>query len=202
MRRLRNTIGKGLTVGVLGASVVALSGCGWLFGDSSPSSSAKVRPGADRQAPATNALPRASGQQHDAGVAANDPAGNAQIGSIVPAKGGQKAQKEAAEKEATERAAKEREEREKREAEERDAKAKEPKPEVKPLPPAGTLPAMPAAAERGNPENAEPGDKDKATAPAAAPVPGPAPVTTAPVAPVAPAAPAPPTAPSGTPPKT
>jgi hypothetical protein len=175
MRRLKDMIGNGrLWRGLLGVSALALlSGCGWLgFGSGSPDSQ-KARPGADRKVTASGALPSANpGQQHEAGVIAADPTGTAQIGSIVPAKGGQKAQKEAIEKEANERDAKEREAREKREAEERAAKAKEPKEEAKPLPPAGTLPSKPAAAERGNPENAEPG---ATTAPA--------PVTKAPVAP-------------------
>jgi hypothetical protein len=187
MRRQRDLIGNGRRwLGLLGVSALALlSGCGW-FGGGSPSDSQKARPGVDRKVPATGALPSANpGQQHESGVVATDPAATHQIGSIVPAKGGQKAQKEAAEKEANERDAKEREAREKREAEERNAKAKEPKEEAKPLPPAGTLPGKPAAAERGNPENAEPG---ATTAPA--------PVTKAPIAP------APPTEPPAGPPKT
>jgi len=190
MRRQRDLIGNGrLWLGLLGVSALALlSGCGW-FGGGSPSDSQKARPGVDRKVPATGALPSANpGQQHESGVVATDPAATHQIGSIVPAKGGQKAQKEAIEKEANERDAKEREAREKREAEERDAKAKEPKEPVKATT-AGTLPGKPAAADRGNPENAEPG---ATTAPA--------PATRAPIAP--PAAPAPAAEPPAGPPKT
>jgi hypothetical protein len=166
-------------LGLLGVSALALlSGCGW-FGGGSPSDSQKARPGVDRKVPATGTLPSANpGQQREAGVVATDPTGTAQIGSIVPAKGGQKAQKEAVEKEANERDAKEREARLKREAEERDAKAKEPKePPVKTTT-AGSLPGKPAAAEPGNAE------------PAATRAPPTAPVTSAPIAPSS-AAPAP-----------
>lgn len=190
-----------------------LSGCGW-FGDS-PADSQNVRPGADRQAPVTNSLPPATSGQHDAGITATDPAGTAQIGSIIPAKGGQKAQKEAIEKEAAERDAKDREAREKREAEEREAKAKEEKeaaPAAKSLPPAGTLPGMPAAAERGNPETggSKPGDskpgagQPSGAQPTASPgppvttAPPPAPVTTGPLPP--PTAPPPNPAPAAEPP--
>ncbi|MBV8186903.1 MAG: hypothetical protein JOY64_25845 [Alphaproteobacteria bacterium] len=154
-----------------------LSGCGWLFGDDAPKGNG--RPGVDRQGPASGTLPAASGQ-HDAGVAATDPVGSPQVGSIVPAKGGQKAQKDAADKEAGERDAKEREEREKREADERDAKAKEQQEEKpKVTGEKRTLPGKPAAAEWGNPAN--PG-KNAPTAPAPA-APGPAPVTSAPATP-------------------
>ena len=184
-------IGNGLRLGLLGVSGLALlSGCGWFGGGSADS--LKARPGVDRKVPATGALPSANpGQQHEAGVIATDPAATPQIGSIVPAKGGQKAQKEAAEKEANERDAKEREAREKREAEERDAKAREPKEPKEPVKAttAGTLPGKPAAAQRGNPDNDEP-----------AATTAPAPVTKAPIAP--PAAPAPATGPPAGPPKT
>jgi hypothetical protein len=185
MRRQRDTIGnRRFWLGLLGVSALALlSGCGWFGGGSADSQ--KARPGVDRKVPATGALPSANpGQQHEAGVTATDPAATHQIGSIVPAKGGQKAQKEAAEKEANERDAKEREARQKREAEERDAKAKEPKePPVKTTT-AGSLPGKPAAAEPGNAE------------PAATRAPPTAPVTSAPIPPPSPApAPAPASAP-------
>jgi hypothetical protein len=193
------------------SSLALLSGCGWLFGDSSANPQ-NARPGVDRQGPPTGTLPAASGQ-HDAGLAATDPVGNPQIGSIVGGKGGQKAQKDAADKEAAERDAKEREERQKREAEERDAKAKEqPEEQPKGTPEKRTLPGRPSAAEWGNPDN--PG-KTAATTPApaksarpassgasagppsasglapapAGPLPPPAPVTSAPVAPPAQAPP-------------
>jgi hypothetical protein len=167
-----------------------LSGCGWLFGDDAPKGNA--RPGVDRQGPPSGTLPAGSGQ-HDAGLAPSDPVGNAQVGSIVAGKGGQKAQKEAADKEAAERDAKEREEREKREADERDAKAKEQaQPEEKPkvTTEKRTLPGKPAAAEWGNPDN--PGKNAATEAPATPAAPGPAAVTSAPATPPLPTpAPAP-----------
>jgi hypothetical protein len=194
-----------------------LSGCGWLFGDSAPKGNA--RPGVDRQGPATGTLPAASGQ-HDSGLAPTDPVGAREVGSIIPAKGGQKAQKEAADKDAAERDTKEREERQKREADEREAKAKEQqegggKEMPKGTPEKRALPGMPAAAERGNPESAGPSDKKPAAAPAqSAPAsagpaaPGPvtsapgtsAPVTSAPIVPPPPAAPPPSAAPAPEPP--
>jgi hypothetical protein len=183
MQRNGDTIGTGrLWLGLVCVSaLVLLSGCGWLFG-SGPGNTQKARPGVDRKASATGALPPATGGGHEPGAMASDPAGNAQIGSMVPGKGGQKAQKEAAEKEAAERDAKEREAREKREAEERDAKAKEEDtPANKPAANIVTgVPAKPAAAEPGN-----------ATPPTTSNAPtGPAPVTSAPVAPAQPAQPA------------
>jgi len=196
-----------LPLGLLGVSaLVLLSGCGWLFG--SADTTGKARPGVDRKAPATGALPAATGGGHESGATAADPVGNAQIGSVVPGKGGQKAQKETAEKEAAERDAKEREAREKREAEERDAKAKEQ--EAAPAnKPAGNIltgvPPKPAAAEPGNASPPTTGATPAApAAPAAASGPS-APVTSAPVAPAQPAQPAP--APAGqqqpaTPPRT
>jgi hypothetical protein len=193
------------------SGLALLSGCGWLFGDSGGKAQ-NARPGVDRKSPATGTLPAASGQ-HDAGLAPADPVGGREVGSIIPAKGGQKAQKEAADKEATERDAKEREERQKREADEREAKAKDQQEGAKEMP-KGTqekrsLPGMPAAAERGNPENAGPSEKPlkppgtgtPETAPASAtpatsaPA-APAPVTSAPIAPPPPAAPPPSAAPA------
>src|SRR5258708_28287636 len=108
MRRQQDMMGKGRWLGLLGVSTFALlAGCGW-FGGGAPANSAKVRPGADRQAAASGALPTASpGRQYEQGVAAADETRGTtpQIGSIVAAKGGQKAQREAAEKDAPERAA-------------------------------------------------------------------------------------------------
>jgi hypothetical protein len=183
MRRQQDTIGhRGPWLSLLGVSALALlAGCGW-FGSDTPVG-AGARAGVDRKAPASNALPPATGQQHDSGIVASDPVGTPQIGSIVPGKGGQKAQKEAADKEASERDAKEREERDKRDAEERDAKAKEQQaePEKKPpsTAPAGIVPPKPAAAERGG------GSAGPSTfgSPPAATAPAPAPVTSAPGAP-------------------
>jgi hypothetical protein len=197
MRRQGDRMGTSrLWLSLLCVSALALlSGCGWLFGGG-PDNTGKARPGVDRKAPATGALPAATGGGHDAGVMASDPAGNATIGSIVQGKGGQKAQKEVIEKEATERDAKEREARDKREAEERDAKAKE-QPETPPNMPTGNIvtgvPPKPAAAEPGN--ATPPATGNAPIAPASSPAaPGgsptaPAPVTTAPIAPAQPAQP-------------
>ena len=196
MRRRQDTIGSGrLWLGLLGVSAMALlSGCGW-FGDSTPSGPG-ARPGVDRRAPASGALPPASGQQYDSGIAASDPVGTPQIGSVVPGKGGQKAQKEAVEKEAAERDAKEREERDKRDAEERDAKAKEQpeEPAKKATPPAGVVPPKPAAAVRGGVGSGSGSGSAEPAAtgtPPATTAPPPAPVTSTPMAP--PPQPAPPT---------
>jgi hypothetical protein len=169
-------------------ALVLLSGCGWLFGDS-PTNKQNARPGVDRKMPATGTLPAATDGGHDAGVVATDPAGNAQVGGIVPAKGGQKAQKEAAEKDAAERDAKDRETREsrdKRDTDERDARAKEePGSASKPTVTNSTagVPPKPAAAERGN-----------ASAPTTGSAPT-APATAAPSAPAQPPQPAQPAAP-------
>lgn len=195
MRRRQDTIGRDAIgrgrpwLGLLGVSaLVLLSGCGWLGFGGTPGSTQNARPGVDRQIAPTGALPPAASGQHEPGIAATDPVGTPQIGSIVAAKGGQKAQKEAAEKEAEERDAKAREEREKREAAERDAKAKEPQEPAQALPAPG-MPGMPAAAVRGDaePANAEP---------AATTAPPPAPVSSTPIAPPAAPAPAPAPAPA------
>lgn len=207
MRRQRDMIGSfRLWRGLLGVSAAAiLAGCGW-FGSSSPTDSQKARPGADRQVAPTGALPSANpGRQYEPGVAATDETRSPQIGSIIPAKGGQKAQKEAADKEAAERDAKAREEREARDAAEREAKAKEPPPPPR-TSPAGALPGRPAAAEiggkstapAGRPIQGEPSTTEPAeTAPAATGT-APAPVTAAPMPPPS-AEPAPLPPPAGTP---
>ena len=156
MRRL-------IGVGVL----LLLGGCDWLFGSSSPANTEKVRPGAERQFNATNTLPAARGSGYDASIAPVDENRGSRVGSVVQAKGGQKAQKEAADKEAAERDAKAREERARVE---REAALKK--------------------AQEGNKE----GDKKDDKKPAAAPTegaPGPTNVNAAPLAPPAPP-PAPP----------
>ena len=127
MRRLQDRIGSfRLWRSLLGVSaLVLLSGCGW-FGGGNDLNSQKARPGADRNVAGTGALPSANpGRQYEPGFAATDETRTPRVGSIVAAKGGQKAQKEAADKEAAERDAKDREAREKREAAEREAKAKD-----------------------------------------------------------------------------
>ncbi|MCA0303764.1 MAG: hypothetical protein LCH95_15270 [Proteobacteria bacterium] len=104
-----------------------LSGCGWFDGwfGGSPTPSAKARPGADRDiAPSTALPPAPGGAGVDSGATAVEEPTPA-IGSVVPGKGGQKAQKEALEKEASERDAKARKERDEREAQEKAARAAE-----------------------------------------------------------------------------
>ena len=129
MRTGLDRMGNGRRLGLLGVSALALlAGCGWFGGGGSPNSQ-KVRPGADRQAQVSGSLPSANpGRQYEPGIAAVDETRGQtpQIGSIVAARGGQKAQREAIEKEAAEQDAKAREERRAREAAEREAKANEP----------------------------------------------------------------------------
>ena len=112
---------------LLGVSaLVLLSGCGW-FGGGNKLDSQKVRPGCRSQLSPSAArcrrpIPVVSTTLD---IVATDETRTPRIGSIVAAKGGQKAQKEAAEKETAERDAKEREAREKREAADREEKARE-----------------------------------------------------------------------------
>lgn len=99
-----------------------LVGCGWFDGGAPVG---KARPGADRQIAPTGTLPAANpGRQSEQTVvpADEDRGTTPAIGSVVGAKGGQRAQKEAADKAAAERDAKEREQ---RNAADRNAKAKE-----------------------------------------------------------------------------
>lgn len=107
--------------------LASLGGCDWLFGSSTPANTAKVRPGAERQVPASNSLPAASsGRQYDTAVTPVDESRSGpKIGSIVPDKGGQKAQIEAAAKEAAERDKQAREAREKAAQDMADRKAKQ-----------------------------------------------------------------------------
>jgi hypothetical protein len=102
------------------STVMLLSGCGWFGGSSAPIG--KARPGADRQIAPTGTLPSANpGGQSEQGVVPADET-RGQIGTVVGAKGGQRAQKEAADKAAADRDAKERQQ---RNAADRDAKAKQ-----------------------------------------------------------------------------
>ena len=105
MRGYRDKIG-GLRAGLLlGVSTVALlAGCDWFEGNT-PVSSRQVRPGAERSVAVSASLPAAgTGRQYDTSIAAVDEtrSGGAQIGSVVAAKGGQKAQQEAMAKAALE----------------------------------------------------------------------------------------------------
>jgi hypothetical protein len=144
MRGKRTIMGKRIWRGVLAVSTLALlAGCGWFGGGDAPTG--KARPGADRQIAPTGTLPSARpGGQSEQGVVPADETRNP-IGSVVPTKGGQRAQKEAADKAAADRDAKEREQ---RNAADRDAKAKQQSaPQTTPAdaPPAAT-PATPEPA--------------------------------------------------------
>ena len=122
-------MGKRIWRGLFAVSTLALlTGCGWFGGSSAPTG--KARPGADRQIAPTGTLPSAnpSGQSEQGVIPADETRG--QIGTVVGAKGGQKAQKEAADKAAADRDAKEREQ---RNAADRETKAKQ-----QPAPPATT----------------------------------------------------------------
>ncbi len=191
MQRPQDTIGSGRWLGLLGVSAFALlTGCGWFEG-SAPAGT-PPRPGVERDVAPTSALPPAPGnRQYDAAVTAGDETRNttAAIGSVIGAKGGQKAQKEAIEKEQAERDRKDREARLEREAEEKELKNKEKQ--------EGAPAAAPAAAPVGAPP-AGAGTITSDPAPVSAPVPPPAPVTSAPMAPPS-AAPDPATAPAPVP---
>ncbi len=117
MRNDRVNIGVGLFV--LSAATL-LGGCGWFDGSGGiPPHMKDARPGADRAAPVVKALPPPeSNHPHEAGVSPADEVGRGTvaIGSTVPDKGGQKAQKEEAEKQASELSRKDRERRAAREA--------------------------------------------------------------------------------------
>ncbi len=163
-----------LAVGV--AALILLSGCDWLgIGSSTPTSSEKARPGAERQVGVTNSLPAARAGGYDTSFAPVDETRNApRIGSVVQGKGGQKAQKEAAEKDTIEREARDREQRAREQREADLKKAQTEKSADKSATPGGaTPPAAPPSAD--------------AVPPPPAPPP-PAPVTSAPLSP--PAAPA------------
>ena len=141
-----NMMTKGRWHGLLVLSSAAvLAGCGWFGGDAP---TGKARPGADRQIAPTGTLPAANpGRQSEQTVVpADETRGTTPpIGSVVPTKGGQRAQKEAADKAAADRDAKEREQ---RNAADRDAKAKQQTaPQTTPTdsPPAAT-PATPEPA--------------------------------------------------------
>ena len=164
---------RSLAVGV--AALTLLSGCDWLgIGSSTPASSEKARPGAERQVSVTNSLPpaRAAGG-YDASFAPVDETRNApKIGSVVQGKGGQKAQKEAAEKDASQRESREREERarQRREADLKKAQADKS---------GGDKPAADQPAAAGDTKTPAP-SADTAPPPAVAP---PAPVTSGPLPP-------------------
>ena len=163
------------------AALILLSGCDWLgIGSSTPTSSEKARPGAERQVGVTNSLPAARAAGYDSSFAPVDETRSApKIGSVVQGKGGQKAQKEAAEKDAFQREARDREERARQQREADLKKAQTDKSTDKPATPAdATPPAAPPTTPSAD-----------AVPPPPAPPPS-APVTSAPLTPpAAPAAP-------------
>jgi hypothetical protein len=167
-----------LAVGV--TALILLSGCDWLgIGSSTPTSSEKARPGAERQVGVTNSLPAARASGYDASFAPVDETRSApRIGSVVQGKGGQKAQKEAAEKDSLEREARDREQRAR---EQREADVKKAQTDKPATPGAATPPAAPST---------------DAVPPPPAPPPS-APVTSAPLSP--PSTSTPPAAPAAPP---
>src|SRR5882757_2092197 len=168
------------------SALVLLSGCGW-FGGGHQLESQKARPGADRTVAVSGALPSANPGRYEPGYAATDETRTPRVGSIVAAKGGQKAQKEATEKEAAERDAKDREA---REAADREQKAKEKDPT--PTAARSTVPGLPGRPAAAEPGNANSSKTTPVTAPGTAPAPA-APAT--PPATTPPATTAPPPAP-------
>ena len=141
-------MGKRTWRGLLAVSTFALlAGCGWFGGGDQPVG--KARPGADRQIAPTGTLPAANpGRQSEQGVTPVDETRGTTptVGSVVGAKGGQRAQKEAADKAAAERDAKAREQ---RDAADRDAKAKQqsaPQQTTPTEPPPAAQPATPEPA--------------------------------------------------------
>jgi hypothetical protein len=85
MRRLQDRIGSfRLWRSLLGVSaLVLLSGCGW-FGGGNDLNSQKARPGADRGAVVTGALPSANpGRQYEPGYAATDETRTPRVGSVM-----------------------------------------------------------------------------------------------------------------------
>ena len=158
---------RSLAVGV--AALILLSGCEWLGIGSTPTSSEKARPGAERQVSVPNSLPaaRAAGGYETSVVPVDETRSAPRIGSMVQGKGGQKAQKEAADKDANQREARDREDRARLQREADLKKPQADKPGDKPATPGDIKP--PAALP---------------TAPSADAVPPPpAPVTSAPLTP-------------------
>lgn len=171
MQRHQDTNGSGRWIGLLGVSALALlAGCDWI-GGSTPVGP-PPRPGVERGVQPSASIPAPpANPQYDAGVVGGDDRAAPAIGSIISPKGGQKAQREAIEKEQADRDRKDREARLEREAAEKEEKARGKQ--------EGTTPA--AAPVGAPPVGAGTITSDQP--PLSAPVPPPAPVTTAPMAP-------------------
>lgn len=186
MQRHQDTNGRGRWIGLLGVSALALlAGCDWIGGGPGVSGP-PPRPGAEKAVQPSASLPPAPpNPQYDAAVVSNEERASP-IGSVVAAKGGQKAQREAIEKEQADRDRKDREARLEREAADKAADKEEKTREKQEGTPPGVAPVGAPPAGAGTITSDQP--------PVSAPVPPPAPVTTAPMAP--------PAAPEAAPPET
>jgi hypothetical protein len=146
-----------------------LNGCGWFDGwfggKASPLQTAPLRPGVDLQTTANGLPPAPNRGTYDAGVAPVDDSRSQPLGTIVPAKGGQKAQLDAAETDRAQRDAEREKERAKREAERNREKTEER--------PQGAPPASPPSDQAPAPASDQ--APPPVPAPAPAPVPEPAP---------------------------
>jgi hypothetical protein len=177
MRAYFRGFGSSRVWGLLGASALAslVAGCGWF--DSTPTVKVTpVRPGAERSVPAGGLQASGNGRQYDGDIRPVD--NSRPIGSLIPDKGGQKAQLDTAAKEAAERDSAAREEEAKRKAEEAPAPltpASVPSADAVPPPPnlTGTSAVPPPPNLPGT----------------SAPLPPPGPVTSAPMPPPSSSAP-------------
>jgi hypothetical protein len=153
-------------------AAATLNGCGWydsLFGGKpSPIQSEPLRPGVDRQTTATGLPPAPNRGNYDAGVAPVDDSRGQSLGGIVPTKGGQKAQIEAAEKERAQRDAEREKERAEREAQ-RNREKKDEEERPKGAPPAS------APSDQAPAPAAPVSDQVPAPVPTPAPTPAPEP---------------------------
>ncbi len=136
---------KSSCYGLLAVSVSALlAGCGWFSGDAA-APAVKARPGADRMVAPSAALPPPEpGHRFERDVTPADETRGTAPGSVVGAKGGQRAQKEAIEKDIADRDAKEREA---RAAAEREAKARQQSEPLEKAPADAPPAAAPATSE-------------------------------------------------------
>ncbi len=134
-------------------AATTLGGCGmfdWFGGSKSPISSEPPRLGADRQTVASGLPPAPQRGTYDGPQAPLEDTRGQALGTVVSAKGGQKAQVESREKERAQREAEQNKERERRltekQAAEPSSPAKVPSAEPTPAPatPAAEPPATPA----------------------------------------------------------
>jgi hypothetical protein len=146
-----------------------LNGCGWFEGKASPLQTAPLRPGVDRQTTASGLPPAPNRGSYDAGIAPADDNRSQPLGAIVPGKGGQKAQIEAAEKDRSQREAEREKERAQREAERNREKMEEGAKGAPPAsPPSDQAPApgpTPAADQAPTPAPVPPPEPQPASPP-------------------------------------